>query len=88
MIELLKTLIGVGVLALGIPIGNILANQTKEELQSRQNYFMIIVWVGLIGGLAGLILGNDAIMFSLFFIAIVTSRSLIGKRKKKIKPLA
>ncbi len=83
MEEGIKILIGIVVLFLGIPLGNLLANQTKEELRSGQKYFRVIVWVGLLGGLVGLIIRDDILMFSLFFIAIVTSRSLISKRKKK-----
>jgi uncharacterized membrane protein YwaF len=83
MLEILKFLIGFCVLILGIPLGNILANQTREELDSRQKYFIFFVWIGLIGGIIGLILRNDVLMFSFFFIAIVTSRSLLRRKNKK-----
>ncbi len=76
MIEMLKIIIGVLVLVLGIPIGNLLAKYTKEELKDGQKWFRLLVLLGLIGGTIGLIIGNDVIMFSLFFIAIVSSRSL------------
>jgi len=76
MPETLKLLIGVAVLILGIPIGNILAKYTQEELKDGQKYFKIIIILGLIGGVIGLIIKNDALMFILFFIAVVTSRSL------------
>ena len=71
-----KILIGIGVLVLGFPIGNFLAEKTKEELKQRQKWFKLIILLGLIGGSIGLIIGNDILMFSFFFIAIVTSRSL------------
>lgn len=80
MLEILKIIIGAIVLALGIPIGNFLAKYTKEELKDGKHWFKLLVVIGLIGGLIGLIIGNDAIMFSFLFIAIITSRSL---RKKK-----
>ncbi len=76
MLEILKILIGILVLILGIPIGNLLANYTKEELEEGKKWFKRIVFLGLIGGLIGLIIQNDVFMFSFFFIAIVTSRSL------------
>lgn len=79
MNELLTLLIGVGVLVLGIPIGKFLAKETKEELKEGQRWFTLIIIVSLIGGFFGLILGNDILMFSLFFIAIVASRSLKNK---------
>ena len=70
-----------------MPIGNFLAKNTKEELHSGQIYFIILTWLGLIGGLIGLIIGNDVLLFTMFFIAIVASRSVkiskISKRKKK-----
>ncbi len=80
MQEILKLLIGLLVLALGYPLGTFLAKQTKEELKSGQKWFRLIIFVSLIGGFVGLVLGNDVLLFSFFFIAIVTSRSL--KKKK------
>jgi len=68
---------GIVVLILGFPIGSFLAKITKEELSSGQKWFKLIIFLSLIGGFIGLIIGNDALMFSFFFIAIVTSRSLI-----------
>ncbi len=76
MQEVINLLIGIAVLLLGIPIGNYLAKQTKEELKSGQKWFKLIIIISLIGGLIGLIIGNDALLFTFFFIAIVTSRSL------------
>ena len=76
MQEIVKLIIGIAILALGFPIGNLLAKKTKEELKSRQKWFKLIILIGLIGGGIGLLRGNDVLMFSFFFIAIVTSRSL------------
>lgn len=71
--------IGIIILGLGFPIGMLLAKMTKEELRKGKKWFRVIIAVGLIGGILGLILGEDALMFSSFFIAIVTSMSLIRR---------
>ena len=76
MNELINLLIGILVLLLGFPLGSFLAKQTKEELKSGQKWFKLIIIVGLIGGGIGLIVGNDVLLFSFFFIAVVTSRGL------------
>jgi len=76
MQEIFTLLIGVIVLVLGFPLGDFLASRTKEELKSGQKWFKMIVWISLICGFIGLLIRNDTIMFSFFFIAIVTSRSL------------
>jgi hypothetical protein len=76
MQEVYKLLIGIGVLILGIPIGIILAKKTKEELKEGRKWFKVIVLISSFGGLLGLVLGNDALMFSLLFIAVVTSAGL------------
>jgi len=76
MLEIFQLLIGICVLALGIPLGNLLARWTKEELKAGNKWFKLIITASLIGGVVGLILSNDILMFSFFFIAIVTSRSL------------
>ena len=76
MQELVKLVIGILFLALGIPIGNFLAKITKEELKSGRKWFKLIVIIGLIFGVIGLLIQNDVLMFSLFFIVLVTSRSL------------
>lgn len=80
MEEVYKLLIGIGVLALGFPIGMFLAKRTKEELRKGKKWFRIIIALGLLGGVAGLVLGDDALMFSSFFVAIVTSQSLLSKK--------
>ena len=86
MQEVVKFLIGIGVLILGFPIGELLAMATKEELRPRRIWFMIIILLCAIGAILGLIIKNDALLFTLLFIAIVTSRSLrIPKKKEEIK---
>lgn len=82
MEEFIKILIGVIFLALGFPIGIFLAKKTKEELRGGQKWFRLLIIICLIGGVVSLILGNDALMFSFLFIAIVTSRSLNERRIK------
>jgi len=66
-------------LILGIPIGNLLARYTKEELKDGRKWFNLLIFIGLIGGLVGAIIQNDSLMFSFLFIAVVTSRSLMRK---------
>lgn len=80
MQEIFQLLIGLLVLALGFPLGSFLAKQTKEELKSGQKWFRLIIFVSLVGGFVGLILGNDVFLFSFFFMAIVTSQSLKRNR--------
>ena len=76
MEEVYNIAIGIVLLILGIPIGNLLAKVTKEELKQGKEYFRILILLSLIGAVVFLILGNDALLFGLLFIAIVTSRSL------------
>jgi len=83
MNEMLKFIIAIIVLALGIPIGDYLAKITKEELRQGRLWFKLIIIVSLIGAVLALILGNDALLFTFLFIALVTSRSL---KKKAGKP--
>ena len=73
---MINILIGVFVLFVGVVIGNYLAKNTKGELKGGQKWFKLIIIVSLIGGFVGLWIGSDVIMFSLFFVAVVTSRSL------------
>lgn len=81
MEEVLKIFIGIFFLALGFPLGKILAKKTKEELRERQTLFKVIIFSSLIAGFVSLFFRNDVLMFSFFFISIVVSGSLI-KRKK------
>ena len=76
MLEIVKLGIGILILLLGFPIGSYLARITKEELKSGQKWFKSIIIVSLVGGIIGLIIGNDILLFSFFFIAVVTSRCL------------
>lgn len=81
MEELLRLIIGVLILTLGIPIGNLLAKVTKEELKQGQIWFKLIIIIVLAGAIFALIFKEDVLLFSLLFIAIVTSRSLLKKKR-------
>ncbi len=85
MLEVWKILIGIGFLVGGVFIGKVLAGFTKEELQEGQPYFKLLVIIGLVGGLIGLIIGNDVLLFTMFFIAIVSVQSVKKPKKKKSK---
>lgn len=85
MNELMKLLIGIIVLIIGYFIGNLLAKYTKEELEAGRKWIMLVVFIGLIGGIIGLILGNDFLLFGFFFMAIVAVRSLKTEKKKKLR---
>ena len=76
MQEILKIIIGIVILALGIPIGNILAKNTREELKDGRKWFILLIIVCLIGAILSLIFREDSLLFTLLFIAVVTSRSL------------
>jgi uncharacterized membrane protein HdeD (DUF308 family) len=75
-----QILIGIAVLVGGIFIGELLARVTKEELKDGQMWFKLIVIISLIVAVIGLIFGNDALLFSFLFIAIVSSRSIKSKK--------
>ena len=79
MQQIIKFLIGILVLALGFPLGLFLSSRTKDEMKQGQKWFKLLIVLSLCGGVISLILGNDILMFTVFFIAIVTSGSL---RKK------
>ena len=83
MLEVLKFIIGILVLAIGFPLGNYLAKATKEELHAGQRWFKLIILASFIGAILSLILGNDALMFGFLFMAIITRRSLKKPEKKK-----
>lgn len=83
MEEVINLIIGVLVLISGVPLGIYLAKVTEEELRDGQKWFRLIVFVSLFIGCLGLIARNDFILFSGFFVAIVTSRSV--RRKKKLR---
>jgi len=83
MEEVVKIVIGIFVLLLGFPIGNLLAKQTKEELKPGQFWFKLIILASFLGVILSLIFRNDVLLFTFSFIAIVTSRSLSKPRIKK-----
>jgi hypothetical protein len=76
MLEIIKIIIGLFILILGIFIGDFLARITKEELRYGQLWFKLIIIISIICGVVSLLLGNDVLLFSFLFTAIVTSRSL------------
>jgi hypothetical protein len=76
MKEISTFAVGIIFLVLGIPIGNFLAKSTKEELKSRKKWFRLIIGLSFIGAIIFIILGNDVLLFTFLFIAIVTGRSL------------
>lgn len=76
MQDIYYLLIGIVVLFLGIPVGDLLAKSTKEELKSGKKYFRIITLISLLGALISLFTGKDYLLFSFLFIAVVTSRSI------------
>ena len=85
MQEIIKILIGIIILILGFPIGNLLARYTQEELKSGKIWFQLLIILSLIGAILSLIFKQDAILFTCLFIAIVTSRSLVIPKVKKKK---
>ena len=83
MEEAIKLLIGGAVLVLGFFIGNWIARNTPEEIKEGKNWFFGLVLIGLIGGIYGLVINNDFVLFTFFFIAIVSSRSLRGSLEEE-----
>ncbi len=83
MLQITKILIGIVILALGFPIGNWIYKATKEEVIKGQKWIKALTLLGLAGGILGLILGNDFILFSSFFVSIVCSRSIKEPRIKR-----
>ena len=49
MQEIFGLIIGISILLLGIPIGNILAKSTKEELVEGKKWFKLIIGICFIG---------------------------------------
>ena len=76
MQDIIILLIGIVVLILGVPLGNWLAKVTNDEQIQGEFWFRAVIFVALIGGFISLIVENDVLLFTFFFIAIVTSRSL------------
>jgi uncharacterized membrane protein YfcA len=85
MQEILKIILGICVLGLGIPIGHILAKNTKEELKKGRKWFLLLIAICGIGAVLNLIFKNDALLLTFLFIAIVTSMSLNKKHKEDKK---
>ena len=83
MQDITKILIGIVVLFASVFVGDFLAKATKEELKLGANWFRLIIMLSLIGGIIGLIIRNDILMFTMFFIAIVTGQSLKIKKGKR-----
>lgn len=83
--EALKIIIGIAVLALGIPIGDILAKNTLEELKDGRKWFNLLIMLSFAGAIISIIFGEDALLYTFLFIAIVTSRSLGNGKRHKLK---
>ncbi|MFH1365678.1 MAG: hypothetical protein ABIH28_03780 [archaeon] len=83
MHEFSKIAIGILILIAGVPLGDFLYRKTKEEIKSGQKWFGLIIGVCLLGAIISAFFVNDFLFFSFLFIAIVTSRSLIGRKRKK-----
>lgn len=83
MEEWLRFAIGMIVLFLGIPIGNLLAKYTKEELKDGRKWFRRLVALSLLAAIVSLGFRNDILLFTFLFIAIVTSRSVKVRKKRK-----
>ena len=76
MNEILRISISIFILISGVFLGKSLKKIAIKEIKQGQIYFRILVIASLIGGLISLIMKNDILMFTFFFIAIVTSQSL------------
>lgn len=78
---MIEYVIGVIFLVLGIPIGNLLAKYTKEELRQGQKWFKLIIVLCLLGAIITAVLKIDFLFFGFLFVAVVTSRSLKTRRQ-------
>lgn len=85
MQEIIKILLGIIILVLGIPIGIILAKNTKEELRKGRKWFITLIVICFIGAVWNLIIPNDALLFTFLFIAVVSSMSLKKKHTEEEK---
>jgi ABC-type sugar transport system permease subunit len=72
---LVTLFVGILVLVIGFFAGLLLANLAKDELKQGKKWFKMIIFVSLFSALLSFILGNDILLFSFLFIAVVTSRS-------------
>ena len=76
MIEDYAFPVGIVMLVLGVPLGNLLARITKDELKQGKKWFKLLILISLISAIASLFFKKDILFFSFLFIAVVTSRSL------------
>ena len=83
---IIKLLIGIAALIIAYPLGNWMKYRTKDEQKIGKPWFNLLTWLGLISGAVGLIIRRDWLLFTGFFVAIISSRSLVKfKPKKKSK---
>lgn len=76
MIWWIKALIGIIILALGFPLGDLLRKYTEDEKTEGQFWFKAIILLAAIGAILALVFREDILFFTFVFIAIVTARSL------------
>ena len=84
MEEIVKLLFGVAFLVVGCFVGDYLARITEEELNCGENWFKLIIFICMVGGVVGLIMKNDAVLFTFAFMIIITLRSLNYKKSIKL----
>jgi hypothetical protein len=80
MQDIIKVLVGVADLIIAYPLGNLIRNKTKDEQKIGKPWFLLITWMGIISGTLGLIIGKDWLLFTGFFFAVISSRSLVVKK--------
>lgn len=85
MAQLYQYVLAVIMLVFAVPIGDLLAKITKEELRLGKKWFKILVVSSLMLSILFLFIGKQDLFFTLLFIAIMTSRSLETKRIRKNK---
>ncbi len=85
MTRLYQYVLAIVMLVLAVPIGNVLAKLTKEELRLGNKWFKILIISTLILALLSLVIGKNDLFFTFLFVAVVTSRSLDIKRLRKNK---
>ena len=76
MEEAIRIVTGIAVLILGVPIGIGLRKKTKDESKQGQKWFKLLVGLGVVGGIIGLVLGEDFLLFGFLFMAVVSGMSL------------
>lgn len=80
MRELIKYLLGFGILVLGYFLGLGLRKITMDEQKQGKIYFKILAIISVLLSFTGLILRKDWMLFTFAFIAIVTAPSLKHKK--------